>query len=301
MAASNPKQDPHPPEGVRHVRDRVGGEGDRRDRHAHRRERVGPGAAADREERVLRDPLAVQGQGLARALRDPHAQAADRHPPADARRRSTRCSGWTTCRRASTSRSGSRTRLNWTDSMAAILAKKLGMTQVFQEDGRVARVTVLEAGPCPVTAIRTHERDGYEAVQLAFGADQGEAPDESRARPSEEGRRATDAPPRRVPRRGRRAPARRDGDRRVLRGRRAREGRGDLEGQGLSGNDQAPQLRQRPEVPRLAQRARARLDRRLGDALARVARASAAPGRWATSAPRRRASRSSRWTRRRTC
>ena len=53
--------------------------------------------------------------------------------------------------------------------MAAILAKKLGMTQVFQEDGSVARVTVLEAGPCPVTAIRTHERDGYEAVQLAFG------------------------------------------------------------------------------------------------------------------------------------
>jgi large subunit ribosomal protein L3 len=53
--------------------------------------------------------------------------------------------------------------------MAAILAKKLGMTQVFQDDGRVARVTVLEAGPCPVTAIRTLERDGYEAVQLAFG------------------------------------------------------------------------------------------------------------------------------------
>jgi large subunit ribosomal protein L3 len=54
--------------------------------------------------------------------------------------------------------------------MAAILAKKLGMTQVFQEDGSVARVTVLEAGPCPVTAIRTPDRDGYEAVQLAFGA-----------------------------------------------------------------------------------------------------------------------------------
>jgi large subunit ribosomal protein L3 len=53
--------------------------------------------------------------------------------------------------------------------MAAILAKKLGMTQVFQEDGKVARVTVLEAGPCPVTAIRTRDRDGYEAVQLAFG------------------------------------------------------------------------------------------------------------------------------------
>jgi large subunit ribosomal protein L3 len=44
------------------------------------------------------------------------------------------------------------------------------MTQVFSQDGRVERVTVLEAGPCPVTAIRTHDRDGYEAVQLAFGA-----------------------------------------------------------------------------------------------------------------------------------
>jgi large subunit ribosomal protein L3 len=54
--------------------------------------------------------------------------------------------------------------------MTAILAKKLGMTQRFLEDGHVERVTVLEAGPCPVTAIRTVERDGYEAVQLAFGA-----------------------------------------------------------------------------------------------------------------------------------
>lgn len=53
--------------------------------------------------------------------------------------------------------------------MAAILAKKVGMTQLFQDDGSVARVTVLEAGPCPVTAVRTEERDGYQAVQLAFG------------------------------------------------------------------------------------------------------------------------------------
>jgi large subunit ribosomal protein L3 len=53
--------------------------------------------------------------------------------------------------------------------MPAILAKKLGMTQFFKEDGSVARVTVLQAGPCPVTAIRTPERDGYDAVQLAFG------------------------------------------------------------------------------------------------------------------------------------
>jgi large subunit ribosomal protein L3 len=54
--------------------------------------------------------------------------------------------------------------------MAAILAKKLGMTQLFLEDGTVERVTVLEAGPCPVTGVRTYERDGYEAVQLAFNA-----------------------------------------------------------------------------------------------------------------------------------
>ena len=54
--------------------------------------------------------------------------------------------------------------------MPAILAKKLGMTQLFLEDGRVERVTVLEAGPCPVTGIRTNDVDGYVAVQLAFGA-----------------------------------------------------------------------------------------------------------------------------------
>jgi large subunit ribosomal protein L3 len=54
--------------------------------------------------------------------------------------------------------------------MPSILARKLGMTQVFGEDGSVARVTVLEAGPCPVTAVRSAERDGYEAIQLAFDA-----------------------------------------------------------------------------------------------------------------------------------
>jgi large subunit ribosomal protein L3 len=52
----------------------------------------------------------------------------------------------------------------------AILARKLGMTQRFTEDGKVERVTVLEAGPCPVTAVRTADVDGYEAIQLGFGA-----------------------------------------------------------------------------------------------------------------------------------
>jgi len=52
--------------------------------------------------------------------------------------------------------------------MSAILGKKLGMTQLFREDGEVVPVTVIEAGPCPVTAIRSEERDGYSAIQLAF-------------------------------------------------------------------------------------------------------------------------------------
>jgi large subunit ribosomal protein L3 len=53
--------------------------------------------------------------------------------------------------------------------MAALIGKKLGMTQVFSEDGTRVPVTVIEAGPCPVTAVRDSERDGYAAVQLAFG------------------------------------------------------------------------------------------------------------------------------------
>ncbi|MFN2613008.1 MAG: 50S ribosomal protein L3 [Solirubrobacterales bacterium] len=52
--------------------------------------------------------------------------------------------------------------------MAAIIGKKLGMTQVFTEDGSSVPVTVIEAGPCKVTALRSSERDGYHAVQLAF-------------------------------------------------------------------------------------------------------------------------------------
>ena len=52
-----------------------------------------------------------------------------------------------------------------------IIGTKLGMTQLFdQESGRVTPVTVIEAGPCPVVAVRTPEADGYNAVQLAFGA-----------------------------------------------------------------------------------------------------------------------------------
>ncbi len=50
----------------------------------------------------------------------------------------------------------------------AILATKVGMTQIFNEDGTLTPVTVLEAGPCVVTQIKTLENDGYEAVQVGF-------------------------------------------------------------------------------------------------------------------------------------
>jgi large subunit ribosomal protein L3 len=50
-----------------------------------------------------------------------------------------------------------------------LLGKKLGMTQVFDDQGRMTPVTVIEAGPCRVAQVKTRERDGYEAVQLAFG------------------------------------------------------------------------------------------------------------------------------------
>ena len=50
-----------------------------------------------------------------------------------------------------------------------ILGRKLGMTQVWDEENRVIPVTVIEAGPCRVVQLKTPERDGYSAVQLAFG------------------------------------------------------------------------------------------------------------------------------------
>jgi large subunit ribosomal protein L3 len=54
--------------------------------------------------------------------------------------------------------------------MKGILGTKLGMTQVFDESNRIVPVTVVKAGPCVVTQVRTQDKDGYVAVQLAFGA-----------------------------------------------------------------------------------------------------------------------------------
>jgi len=55
-------------------------------------------------------------------------------------------------------------------SIKGVLGKKLGMTQVFDANNKMVPVTVVEAGPCVVTQIRTPEKDGYSAVQLAYGA-----------------------------------------------------------------------------------------------------------------------------------
>ena len=51
----------------------------------------------------------------------------------------------------------------------AILTKKIGMTQIFDDNGVLIPVTVLEAGPCVVTQVKTEEKDGYNSVQVAFG------------------------------------------------------------------------------------------------------------------------------------
>ncbi|MDH4230169.1 MAG: 50S ribosomal protein L3 [Nitrospirota bacterium] len=54
--------------------------------------------------------------------------------------------------------------------MSGLIGSKLGMTQVFDAEGRIVPVTVVDVGPCVVTQKKTMERDGYEAVQLGFGA-----------------------------------------------------------------------------------------------------------------------------------
>jgi len=53
--------------------------------------------------------------------------------------------------------------------MSGIIGKKVGMTSIFAEDGRMLPCTVLETGPCVVTQVKTQDKDGYSAVQLAFG------------------------------------------------------------------------------------------------------------------------------------
>src|SRR5207342_2454406 len=126
------------------------------------------GAAAHREERVLRHPLAAQVQGLARALRDAHAQATHRHP-----RPHTEDGRFADATRAPGGRRYRDQALKDAPIMAkeikGVLGEKLGMTQVFDESNRIVPVTVVKAGPCVVTLVRTPDADGYSAVQLAYG------------------------------------------------------------------------------------------------------------------------------------
>lgn len=53
--------------------------------------------------------------------------------------------------------------------MLGLIGKKIGMTQFFDDEGKVVPVTAIEAGPCPIVQVKTEERDGYRAVQLGFG------------------------------------------------------------------------------------------------------------------------------------
>ena len=53
--------------------------------------------------------------------------------------------------------------------MRGLIGKKIGMTQVFKDGGQAVPVTVVEAGPCVVTQVKTQTKDGYDAVQVGFG------------------------------------------------------------------------------------------------------------------------------------
>ena len=86
-----------------------------------------------------------------------------------------------------------------------LLGRKVGMTQIYEEDGTAVPVTVLECGPCTVLQVRTEERDGYHAVQLGFDDKKRKSATPGRARPRPEGqRRAQAVRPRDPP--GRRRP-----------------------------------------------------------------------------------------------
>ena len=125
-----------------------------------------------------------------------------------------------------------------------ILGRKLGMTQVWDEENRVVPVTVIQAGPCRVVQLKTPERDGYSAVQLAFGETKPQPAEQARARPPR--RRRTSAPRKhlvelRVDDLSAFAVGQIDRGRRVRR-RRPRRRHRRLEGQGLHRRDAAPQL-----------------------------------------------------------
>jgi len=57
--------------------------------------------------------------------------------------------------------------------MKGIIGKKIGMTSIFEENGKQVACTIIEAGPCVVTQVKTEEVDGYDALQIAYGEKKG--------------------------------------------------------------------------------------------------------------------------------
>ena len=153
-----------------------------------------------------------------------------------------------------------------------MIGRKVGMTQIFLEDGTVAPVTVIEAGPCVVVQRRVAAKDGYEAVQLGFV----DAKAAKRANKATRGHHEkAGVPPTRLlrefaHRRGLDAQARRQGARGHLRGRGQGRRDRDVQGEGVPGRHAAAQLRRRRRKPRLDVPPRSRIDRLVGVSVARV-------------------------------
>src|SRR5881397_3383633 len=143
--------------------------GHRRDRQAHGRQGGRADSVADTHQQVDRAALNPCGQEVPRAVRDPHLQATHGHHGAH-----TRNDG-----RLDEAQPGRRSGRGDQAMTNGLLGQKLGMTQVFLEGGQTVPVTVIEAGPCRVSQVKTKERDGYPAVQLAFK----ELPDRKASKP----------------------------------------------------------------------------------------------------------------------
>ena len=77
--------------------------------------------------------------------------------------------------------------------MTMLLGKKVGMTRVYDESGRLIPVTVIQAGPCTVTQIKTNETDGYSAIQMGFEDVKPSRQTAGRSRPRQEGQHQPEA------------------------------------------------------------------------------------------------------------
>ena len=144
----------------------------------------------------------------------------------------------------------------------AVYGRKKGMTQAFLDDGTLVGVTVIEVEPNVITAVRTNEDDGYEAVQVGFGA-----VNSSRVNKPKAGTFAkVDTPPRRHIKelRGVTGEVGESIGAGVFESWRQGPRQLDVQGQGLPGHHQAPRFRPRPHEPRLAQHQAARLRRGFG-------------------------------------